>query len=119
MAVASAGFIGPGRPSPEYALATAQAYGVDMSTHRSEVVTSENLRAADLVVVMSRAQQKGISARVARDTFVLVLGDLDPLAITQRTIVDPWDGPHEVFEESYARIDRCVRELGRALFPTA
>ena len=76
-------------------------------------VTSASLRAADLVVVMSAAQARGISARVRPEAVILVLGDLDPLPIRKRTILDPWDGPVESFHESYQRIDRCVRELTR------
>jgi protein-tyrosine-phosphatase len=114
--VSSAGFIGPGRPSPEHALTTARARGIDMSAHRSRIITSENLRAADLVVVMSRAQRRGISSRVNRRVPIIVLGDLDPQPITQRTIVDPWEGPPEMFEDSYDRINRCVIELARIIF---
>jgi hypothetical protein len=42
---------------------------------------------------------------------VLVLGDLDPDPIVARTILDPWNGAADVFDESYARIDRCTRML--------
>lgn len=111
IATLSAGFVGPDRPSPPLAVATAQTFDIDLTAHRSVMVTSENLRGSDLVVVMSRAQQRGISSRVGPSVPVLVLGDLDPLPIEERTIVDPWSGELAVFEESYQRIDRCVREL--------
>jgi protein-tyrosine phosphatase len=108
---ASAGFVGPGRSPPPDALAIARGYGVDISNHRSVIITAESLGAADLVVVMSRAQAKGIASRVAPGTTVLVLGDLDPLPIKGRTIRDPWEGSTDAFAESYERITRCVREL--------
>jgi protein-tyrosine phosphatase len=111
--IASAGFIGPGRSPPIHAQNTARALGVDISNHRSATISPESLNAADLVVVMSSAQQRGIASQVAAGAKVLVLGDLDPLPITQRTIPDPWDGPVDAFEESYGRITRCVRELVR------
>src|ERR1700680_2486438 len=76
--VTSAGFIGPERPSPSSALIAAAKFGVDLSAHRSTLITSENLGAADLIVGMSEEQARGIRARVAPSTFVLVLGDLDP-----------------------------------------
>ena len=50
------GFIGPDRPSPPEAVAIAAERGVDLSGHRSQVVTAEILRDADLVLVMNRAQ---------------------------------------------------------------
>jgi protein-tyrosine phosphatase len=110
--VASAGFIGPDRSPPSKALAASSRLGVDISNHRSMRITSESLYAADLVVVMSSEQARGIRARLrSSSTRVLVLGDLDPLAITRRTISDPWGGSDSAFEASYDRIDRCVREL--------
>jgi protein-tyrosine-phosphatase len=112
--IASAGFVGPGRPPPEHALTTAREYGLDLSTHRSAAVTSASLQNADLVVVMSRAQEKGVSERVKPGAIVVVLGDLDPLPISHRTIHDPWDGPPSAFRESYARIDHCVRALAQS-----
>jgi protein-tyrosine phosphatase len=112
----SAGFIGPGRPSPEQALATARGYQIDLADHRSAVLTNDVLDAADLIVVMSEDQRHGLSARVGKKPTIVVLGDLDPLPITRRTILDPWDGPPEAFAESYARIDRSVRELVDALW---
>lgn len=90
-------------------------YGVKLSAHRSSPLTDDSLRAADLVVVMSEAQRRAIRSRVRTDSIVIILGDLDPLPCTRRTIVDPWDGPAEVFEASYARIDRCVRELAKTM----
>jgi protein-tyrosine-phosphatase len=94
----------------------ARTYGVDISGHRSAILTSENLKAADLIVVMSRAQERGVTSRRAPGSLVLVLGDLDPAPIKQRTILDPWDGPVEAFDESYQRISRCVRELVRIVW---
>lgn len=113
--VRSAGFIGPNRTSPSPALIAASRFGVDLSAHRSTLITSENLGAANLVVVMSQLQARAIRARVAPSTFVLVLGDLDPRPVNDRTILDPWGQPDAAFDESYDRIDRCVRELARII----
>ena len=112
MTVASAGFIGPDRSPPSKALAAGSRFGVDISRHRSTRITSERLQAADLIVVMSAEQARGIRARLrSSSTRVLVLGDLDPLPITRRTVSDPWGGSDSAFDASYSRIDRCVREL--------
>jgi protein-tyrosine-phosphatase len=74
------------------------------------------LHAADLVVVMSSEQARGIRARLrSSSSRVLVLGDLDPQSIARRTISDPWGGPDSGFDASYDRIDRCVRELARVI----
>jgi protein-tyrosine-phosphatase len=79
-------------------------------------LTVDSARAADLIVVMDSAQRREICDRFGRrEPDVLVLGDLDPQAIDGRTIRDPVNQPLAVFEESYARIERCVRELERAI----
>jgi len=116
VSVASGGFVGPGRAPPGHALTTARTYGVDLSGHRSSALTSTTQLDADLIVVMSRAQEEALAARKKAGSMILVLGDLDPQPITQRTILDPWDSPVTAFDESYQRIDRCVRELARIVW---
>ena len=114
--VDSAGFMGPGRPSPPAAVAVAARYGVDLGAHRSELLTPNRARAAHLVVVMDPAQRREVCDRFGRARRdVLVLGDLDPERVETRTIRDPVERPPAVFEQTYARIERCVRELARAL----
>jgi protein-tyrosine-phosphatase len=113
--VASAGFIGPERSPPSSASIAASRFGVDLSAHRSALIDSENLGAADLIVVMSPEQARAIRTRVNPSKFVLMLGDLDPRPVNRRTILDPWGQPDAAFEESYDRIDRCVRELARII----
>ena len=113
--VRSAGFIGPYRLAPVNAQTVAAKYGVELATHRSVQISAENVKAADLVVVMSEEHASAIRSRVRPDAVVVVLGDLDPLPSARRTILDPWNGSEDVFEASYDRIDRCVRELVRAI----
>lgn len=112
----SAGFIGPNRRSPPEALAAAQRTGIDLSEHRSRLVTAELARASALVVVMSAEQARAIRRLSGPEPpTILVLGDLDPLPIDARTIRDPWSESADVFDASYARIERCVRELASHL----
>jgi protein-tyrosine-phosphatase len=85
-----------------------------MSSHRSVLITPETLASADLIVVMSESQARDIRS-MAPSKEVLILGDLDPAAISSRTILDPWGGPEVAFEASYERIHRCVRELARII----
>jgi len=97
-------------------VAAALRHGVDLSVHRSQLVTAEAARAADLIVVMDLTQRHEICVRFGRtERDVLVLGDLDPQPIETRMIRDPVRQPLAVFEQTYARIERCVRELARAI----
>lgn len=113
--VKSAGFIGPGRTPPQKALAASSRYGIDISAHRSAVATRADVQATDLVVVMAADQARAIRSQARQ---VLVLGDLDPLPVTRRTIEDPWGGSDFTFDSSYDRIVRCVGELVRVLRQT-
>jgi protein-tyrosine-phosphatase len=113
--VASAGFIAPGRPAPELALNTARRRGIDLSSHLSALVTADALRAVDLVAVMSKDQARGIRSRHGRGVTLLILGDLDPQSIHDRTIFDPLGSDAQVVEQVYSRIDRCVEQLAKLI----
>ena len=114
--VQSAGFIGYNRPAPAEAIAAAGLHAVDLVPHRSRIVTAAMIRRTDLIVVMDPSQQRLLRERYGRSSAaVLVLGDLDPGAVETRTIRDPVDQKQDVFEQVYARIARCVRELGAIL----
>jgi protein-tyrosine phosphatase len=118
--VHSAGFIGFNRPAPAEAVAAAECHGVDLSSHRSRLATADLVRAADLIVVMDAAQQRLVCERFGRwHRDVMVLGDLDPAPVEARTIRDPVDQSREVFDQTYERIARCVRELAKVLRKSA
>lgn len=112
----SAGFIGPGRPSPPEMQEPARGRGVDLSDHRSRVVTQEMLRATDLVVVMGPRLRRRLRKRFPRSSApVLLLGDLDPERIPGRAIRDPYGKEPEVFADVAERIERCVGVLAKEL----
>jgi protein-tyrosine-phosphatase len=109
LAVSSAGFVGPGRSSPAEAIAAAARVGLDLTASRSKLLTAESVQESSLIVVMAAEQSTRIRSSFAVDAAkLLVLGDLDPLPIGTRSIRDPWKGSDEVFDESYARIGRCI-----------
>ena len=110
--VQSAGFLGFNRRVPPPGLRAGDSHGVDLSEHRSRVLTAAVARAAQLIVVMDADQRRLVCERFGRRPVdVLLLGDLDPAPAERRTIRDPVDQSSEVFDEVYARIARCVREL--------
>jgi protein-tyrosine-phosphatase len=114
--VESAGFIGPDRPPPSRAIHAAAARRIDLTEHRSSLLSRERVDAAALVVVMTTEQERAIVRGCHRDRVdVLVLGDLDPEPIDTRAVADPWGRATDAYVRSYDRIDRCVRELARAL----
>jgi protein-tyrosine-phosphatase len=116
VAVDSAGFQGPGRESPKEAVEAAARRGIDLSGHRSQLVTPALVRTADLIVVMEAEQRRAVCERFGRSPRdVFLLGDLDPEPITSRSIEDPWGRRATVCAASFGRIDRCIRTLMGAL----
>jgi protein-tyrosine-phosphatase len=112
IAVESAGFIGPDRPSPPEAVAVAAERGIDLGPHRSQLIEIAHLREVDLVVVMDAQQRRRlVTARHDLRGRVVLLGDFDPEPATTRTVPDPVEQPAEVFRTCYDRIDRCVGAL--------
>lgn len=114
--VESAGFAGPHRPSPREAIDVAAAHGVDLRRHTSRLASPATIAGADLVIVMEPGQVSRLATIAKTKGTVLVLGDLDPDPVAQRTIRDPVEQPRQVFAATYERIDRCLAELVNAIW---
>lgn|SRR2546423_10709647 len=109
--IESAGFLSQGKQSPAAAVNAARRRGIDLSAHVSRLLKKGSLQSFDLVVVMSQDHARTIRARLGSAASLLMLGDLDPLSIERRTIVDPLGCDERVVERVYSRIDRCVEQL--------
>jgi len=112
--VSSAGFILPGRPSPDNALEVSGKRGLDMTDHRSKVISPLMLNEFDLVVAMTAEQVRDLREKHGCPR-VIHLGDVDPGPIGMRDIPDPYGTGTARFEEVYKRIDQAVGELHRVL----
>lgn len=112
--VDSAGFIGPGRPPPEIALAAARERGIHHADHRSKVLTPSLLAEANAVLVFDRANAAGLRSVCDPDR-MFWLGDFDPTWSGSRAIADPWGKDREAFQQTFVRIERCVHEVARVL----
>jgi protein-tyrosine phosphatase len=114
--VASAGFVGAGRPAPQISIALCEQRGLDLSRHRSQPITKSLVAGADLVIVMDSAQARRVARtfRVRRERIV-VAGDLQPMFEVSRSILDPWKESAEVFSATFDRLDRCAENLLRIL----
>jgi len=114
--VASAGFVGPGRPVPPFSLRVSAQRGLDLSRFRSRPLAQAILKDVDLVIVMDSRQENYLSAhfRLSRSR-VVIAGDLDPEPASTRAIEDPWHQPIEVFVSAFDRLDRCAATLVKHL----
>jgi protein-tyrosine-phosphatase len=89
---------------------------VNLSTHRSRLLTAALVRAADLVLTMDGEQAREIRRRFGKPASqVLVLGDFDPVAGAPRTISDPFGQPAVEYDRVYGRIERCAKGLADAV----
>jgi protein-tyrosine phosphatase len=114
--VSSAGFVTPGRPVPEHSAAISASKGLDLSKHRSRLLTRDLVWRADLIVVMDARQASQVAMALGgRATNVIVAGDLDPAPGLARTIHDPWRQGREIFQSTFARLDRVATVLARTL----
>jgi protein-tyrosine-phosphatase len=107
--VTSAGFIPEeGRPTTQYSLKVAKAFGVDLSQHRSKAISENLLAHADLIFVMDREQLlqlRAMDAAAVKRT--VLLGALDPQT-SDWEIADPDGKSQEVYHHTYAKIGRCI-----------
>jgi protein-tyrosine-phosphatase len=106
--VESAGYLPrPGRPSPEHALDAAAALGIDLSGHRSQVLTDALVDQADVIFVFDYENYRHVvtTCPSARGR-VFPLGAL--CAAGPLFIEDPWGRGPLSFEE-------CYRQIGEAL----
>lgn len=116
ISVSSAGFVGADRPVPVFSLELSARRGLDLSQFRSRPIFDDDASSADLIVVMDLRQSRQLRRRfqVSAERIVIA-GDLDPRSSPTRAIRDPWKQPIDVFESSFARLDRCAATLVKAL----
>jgi protein-tyrosine phosphatase len=107
-------------PPPD-AMLTATTYGLSLEDHRPVDVSIDELRRADVIVVME-VEQAAEVVRRAPDVAsrVQLLPLYDPAAarygaFERVNLVDPFQKGAEAFASCYARIDRCVHAFVAAL----
>jgi protein-tyrosine phosphatase len=103
-----------GHEADRNALRLAREFGVVLDAHRTRPLTGEDVRAADLVLVMEVPQLKLVRGRWAegRDR-VRLLGDF--LRGPPHSIPDPWNQPEPIWRSTFQRIERAVARLAALL----
>lgn len=114
--VRSAGFVeDANRPTGERSRAAAMRLGIDLTAHRSSVVTAEQLSEPGLILVMD-ARNVIQLVRLNREA----AGRMIPLGAfagfgESVAIEDPYGMEAQVFLDTYRRIIRCADELAAQL----
>jgi protein-tyrosine phosphatase len=111
-AVSSAGFVGAGRGVPPNSSEVAGRTGLDLSGHKSRLITGDILDGADLLIVMGEDQARALRLGFGvPPELIVVAGDLDPESNHGRAILDPWGQPVAAFEASFHRLDRIAAQF--------
>lgn len=105
--IESAGIAGlVGQPADEKAQHCMQRYGIDLQPHSARKLDANHLKKADLVLVMSKNQQKHLE-----QTWPFAKGKVFRLGHWQdQNIPDPYQQDQQVFDETCDLIQRCIAD---------
>ncbi len=102
-----------GQPPSPHAVKAMRALGVDISTHRSQMVTNRLVREADIILGLTHGHVEGLAylfPDAAEKTFVL--RDFDaPLGSFDKDISDPIGGPLESYLVCRDQIEQGVTTM--------
>jgi protein-tyrosine-phosphatase len=111
--VRSAGFIAvPGNPATHLAALVAKEYGVDLSQHRAQPLTSSLIREADLILVMEPGHRWELlhhHQEIASKVFLL--RHFARSGNHHRAIADPYGLDLETYRSCFEEIRECVESL--------
>jgi protein-tyrosine-phosphatase len=119
--VASAGVAAAtGAPASPQAVEVAGRHGVDLSQHRSQPLTPELAGWADLILAMGPSHRSGVEWAGGSDRAAMLAEFADP-EDSGRGVSDPYGGPVEVYERTFAElsglISRALDRLAPILHP--
>lgn len=101
----------PDRTSPERAVRAAREFDVDLEAFRSSVLSKEQLRSADQVVVMDRQNYKACKKFGADQSKIFYLSRFHPNMKEGRPIEDPYGASYSTYVSCYKRICQAVKGL--------
>ena len=107
--VASAGLAArDGEGAAGNAVAVAQRHGVDLDAHRTRALTPELLEWADLVLAMSAGHLDAVRRHGAGDKAALLSAFAAGDDSDARGVRDPFGGPVQAYENTYAELRRLI-----------
>ncbi len=100
-----------GQPATDAAIAVAARDGIDLREHRSRRATAEQVRSADLVVVMEHAHLGPLFALGADPGKTHVISEWPAPGEAGLIVSDPFGGSREAYEETWRRIRRHLERI--------
>lgn len=105
--VASAGtWAEPDRSAAAFSRQLVAAQGLDLESHRSRMVSEQDLAAADLVLVMESGHAEALRAEFPQYAHKVYL--LSEMAGPRYSITDPYGGPLEAYQEMVAELTNLI-----------
>lgn len=95
-----------GSPASEHAIAIMHKYGIDLSKHRSKLLTDKMVADADYVVCVA----SGIALKLA-EKFPSVKDRPGVLCVFSRDMPDPWNMAYDTYMENIALNEELTREF--------
>ncbi len=94
------------------AIAAAKIRGIELDRHRTQEVSADSLKQADLVFAMEPLQLLQVRRlQPAAFNYTFALGQLAPRGQFSAVIRDPYGKNDETFQRSFAQIDAAIEEL--------
>lgn len=96
----------PGSPASANAVRVLREYQLDLSHHRSQLLTEHMCATADYVVCLA----SGHAYKVV-ELFPAIKERAGALCVLPRDVPDPWRMPYDTYMENVAQIEELVREF--------
>jgi protein-tyrosine phosphatase len=97
-----------GRSSPERHIVACKRYGVSLEDHRSNVITAEDLKRADLIVIMDRHNWAALKRMGVDEQRLVWLGSFAPGRVE---IADPYTRSDDEAAQLVARMYAATKRL--------
>ncbi|HVP15454.1 MAG TPA: hypothetical protein VMS88_07905 [Terriglobales bacterium] len=99
------------QPASAGAREAAMRFGLDLSVHRSRRASGNDVRRADLILVMEREHARAAEALGAEPGRVHLLSEWPEPGEPGSAVSDPFGGSSEAYEECLRRIRHHVRRI--------
>jgi len=99
-----------GRPADGRSSATAQAHGLDLSSHRAQQITAKNIHGWDWFVVMDAANHRDMLNMGVPAEKLLLMRQFEQADITL-DVPDPYYGGPDGFEDAYHMLTGNAEKL--------
>ncbi|KAF1336195.1 Phosphotyrosine protein phosphatase, partial [Globisporangium splendens] len=96
----------PGSPASLNAIEVMKEYQIDLSAHRSQMLTEQMVMEADFVVCVA----SGHTYKVV-ELFPKIKERKGVLCVFPRDVPDPWHMPYDTYMENVAQMEESVREF--------